>query len=272
MTRYAVPGLERGLNILKLFSRARRAIAAPEMARELRIPRSTVFRLVQTLEAMGFLRRLDNARDYALGPTVLALGFEYLGSLDLVELANPVLAQLRDQTGCSAHLAILSGVDVVYLSRHASRAAISSSVNVGTALPAHATVMGRVMLADLTDAELGALYAGRTLARFTEHTPTTVAALRALLAEDRRRGYAVSTAFFERGVTAVAAPVRDHTGRVVAAVNVTAVDAALDPRELDGAIKDRVCAAAAAIAALLGAPEPVRGGAPVERPLVSARA
>src|SRR5262249_19581080 len=233
MTRYAVPGLERGLNILKLFNRARRAIGAPEMARELGIPRSTVFRLAQTLEAMGFLRPLDNGPHYAPGPAVLALGFEYLGSLDLVELANPVLARLRDQTGCSAHLAILSGVDVVYLSRHASRAAISSSVNVGTALPAHATVMGRVMLAGLADTELAALYAGRTLARFTDQTPTTLAALRALLAEDRRRGYAISTAFFERGVTAVAAPVRDHTGRVAAAVNVTAVDATLDPAVLE---------------------------------------
>ncbi len=127
MTRYAVPGLERGLNILRLFSRARRAISAPEMARELGIPRSTVFRLAQTLEAMGFLRRLDNGRDYALGPAVLSLGFEYLGSLDLVELANPVLARLRDQTGCSAHLAIRSGTDTGTPAARRSRARSTSA-------------------------------------------------------------------------------------------------------------------------------------------------
>lgn len=272
MTRYAVPGLERGLNILRLFSRARRAIGAPEMARELGIPRSTVFRLAQTLEAMGFLRRVDSGRDYALGPAVLSLGFEYLGSLDLVELANPVLARLRDQTGCSAHLAIRSGTDIIYLARHASRSAISSSVNVGTALPAHATIMGRIILADLIDAELRALYTGHTLTRFTDQTPTTLAALRALLVDDRRRGYAISTAFFERGVTAVAAPVRDHSGRAVAAVNVTAVDAALEPRVLDGEIKDRVCEAARAISALLGAPAAARAGSQADRPLVAQRA
>lgn len=252
--RYAVPGLERGLNILRLFSRARRRIGAPEMARELGIPRSTVFRLAQTLEAMGFLQRGEDDRDYALGPAVLTIGFEYLGSLDLVELANPVLARLRDRTGCSAHLALRRGTDILYLARHASRSAISSSVNVGTALPAHATIMGRVILADLSDTELRELYAGHTLARFTEQTPTSMAALRALLTDDRRRGYAISSAFFEPGVTAVAAAVRDHTGRAVAAINVTAVDAAFEARRLEGEIKDAVCEAAQAISTLLGAP------------------
>jgi DNA-binding IclR family transcriptional regulator len=271
-TRSAVPALARGLNILELFNRERRAIGAPEMARALRLPRSTVFRLVQTLEAMGFLRRVENSRDYALGPAVLALGFEYLGSLDLVELAGPVLARLRDATRCSAHLAIRRGTDVLYLARHPSRAAIARAVDVGTALPAHATVMGRVILADLSDGELAELYAGQTLARFTDQTPTSLAALRALLADDRRRGYAISTAFFERGVTAVAAPVRDHTGRAIAAVNVTAVDAALDPRRLAGEIKDAVCEAARGISKLLGAPERAPSGVVAARRLVAQRA
>lgn len=267
-SRYAVPGLERGLRILRLFHRGRRVISPPDMARELAIPRSTVFRLVLTLEEMGFLQRVENGRDYTLGPAVLTLGFEYLGSLDIVELSNPVLARLRDETGCSTHLAIRHGAAVIYLSRHPSRAAVSSSVNIGTSLPAHATIMGRLILADLPDAELRALYGDQALARFTEQTPTSLAALRALLAEDRRRGYAISSAFFEPGVTAVAAPVRDRTGRVVAAINVSAVDAALDPSYITGALKDRVCAAAEAISALLGAPSITR---PVEAPAETAR-
>lgn len=265
-SRYAVPGLERGLKILRLFSRARRAISPPDMARALGIPRSTVFRLVQTLEEMGFLQRLDNGRDYGLGPAVLTLGFEYLGSLDLVELANPVLARLRDATGCSAHLALRRGAEVIYLARHASHAAISGSVNVGTALPAHATIMGRVILADLSDAELRALYPGETLARFSDQTPTSLTALRSLLHDDRRRGYAVGSAFFEPGVRAVAAPVRDHDGRAIAAVNVTTLDPAIDPRRLEGELKDRVCEAAQAISTLLGAPAQDRAPPPATVP------
>ncbi len=252
-------------------------IGPPEMARELGIPRSTVFRLVQTLEDMGFLQRVENGRDYALGAGVLTLGFEYLGSLDLVELANPVLARLRDRTGCSAHLAIRRDADVIYLSRmpaaRRSRAASMSAPRCRPMPPSWAAVM----LADLPDAELGALYADRALTRFSEQTPTTLAALRAVLAEDRRRGYAISTAYFERGVTAVAAPVRDHAGRVIAAINVTMVDVAPDPRRLDGEIKDSVCDAARTISALLGAPDlgpadPGSAEPALARPLVAQRA
>lgn len=251
--RAAVPGLERGLNILRLFKRARPRVTPPEMARELGIPRSTVHRLVLTLEEMGFLQRVDGVGAYALGPAVLTIGFEYLGSLDIVQLSAPVLARLHAETSFSTHLAVRNGTEIVYLSRHAHRATAISNVTVGTALPAHGTVMGRIMLADLLPAELGTLYGKAPLPRFTEQTPTTLAALEALLSEDRRRGYAVSNSFFERGVTSVAAPVRDRTGRVAAAINVTAVDAALDPRYLHGELKDRVIAAAAEISAMLGA-------------------
>jgi DNA-binding IclR family transcriptional regulator len=249
----SVPALERGLNILRLFKRARPSISPPEMARELKIPRSTVHRLVAALEEMGFLRRLEGGGAYALGPAVLNIGFEYLGSLDIVELSNPVLAALRDETDCSTHLAIRNGTEMVYLSRHASRGAITSNVSIGSVLPAHATVIGRMMLADLSHDELAALYRGRALERHTEHTPTTLPALEALLDEDRRAGFAVSRSFFERGVTSVAAPVRDRTGRVVAAINAVAVDPTADSF-VRGDLKDRVMAAADSISAMLGAP------------------
>jgi DNA-binding IclR family transcriptional regulator len=249
----AVPGLERGLNILRLFRRTRPSISPPEIARELAIPRSTVHRLVQTLEGMGFLRRLDHGGAYALGPAVLTIGFDYLGSLDIVQLSDPVLAQLRDSTNCSTHLAVRNGGDVVYLSRHATRGAVTSNVGVGSALPAHGTVIGRMILADLAPEELRALYGDTPLPRFTEQTPQTLAALEALLAEDRKRDYGISASFFERGVTSVAAPIRDHTGRVVAAINAVAVDPTLDAQFLHGRLKNEVCAAAVAISAMLGA-------------------
>jgi DNA-binding IclR family transcriptional regulator len=251
--RAPVPGLERGLNILRLFKRTRAAVAPPEMARELGIPRSTVHRLVLTLEEMGFLRRVESGA-YALGPAVLTIGFDYLGSLDIVQLSNPVLAGLRDETNCSTHLAVRNGTEIVYLSRHASRAAVASTVSVGSSLPAHATVIGRIILADLSETELAALYRGKRLERYTEQTPMTLPALATLLAEDRQRGYAISTSFFERGITAVAAPVRDQSGRVVASINAVAVEVSHDEPLLRGAWKDRVLAAAAAISAMLGAP------------------
>jgi DNA-binding IclR family transcriptional regulator len=253
--RSAVPGLERGLNVLRLFKRARPSISPPEMARELGIPRSTVHRLVQTLEEMGFLRRVERAGAYALGPAVLTIGFEYLGSLDIVQLSNPVLERLRDATGCSTHLAVRNGREVVYLSRFASRGAVASNISVGTALPAHGTVMGRMILADLGHDELFALYGDEPLARYTEQTPTNLAELEELLAEDRERGFGISKSFFERGITSVAAPVRDRGGKVIAAINATVFELILEAQLLaSGGLCDEVCAAAREISDMLGAP------------------
>lgn len=256
-TQTTVPGLERGLKILRLFNRARPSISPPEMARELKIPRSTVHRLLQTLEEMQFLRRSESGNAYQLGPAVLSIGFDYLGSLDIVQLSNPVLSQLRDKTRCSAHLSVLNGTEIIYLSRHASPDAVTSSVSIGTRLPAHATVMGRVILADLTPIALRALYKDTPLQRFTPKTPTTLAALERLLAEDRRLGYVMSSSYYERGVTSVAAPVRDYTGKVVAAINVTIVDSLVDENALYGKIISETCAAAASISAMMGAPMPL---------------
>jgi len=252
----SVPGLERGLKILRLFNRARPAINPPEMARELNIPRSTVHRLLQTLEEMGFLRRAESSGAYMLGPAVLSIGFDYLGSLDIVQLSNPVLSKLRDKIQCSAHLAVLNGTEIIYLSRHASPTALTSNVGVGTCLPAHATVMGRVLLSELSPAALRALYKDKPLERFTPKTPTTLAALERLLTEDRRLGYVMGASFYERGVTSVAAPVRDYSGKIIAAINVTIVDSLVDEKALYGSITSETCAAAAAISAMLGAPMP----------------
>ena len=241
--RYLVPGLARGLEILRLFSRDRRAIAPPEMAKELGIPRSTVFRLVQTLEQMGFLERTEGGHAYRLGVAVLGLGFEYLASLEITELARPVLEQLRDDTGLTTHLVIRDGRDVVIVFKAVGRSRFTSSVNVGTRLPAHATVLGRVMLADLSDAELKALYRGCRLDAFSAQTPTTIEALRALVRRDGQRGHALSESFFESGVSAIAAPVRDMSGRVVAAINVTITGEAAGPDRKPG-LADQVMNAA----------------------------
>jgi len=219
--RYPVPGLARGLEILRLFSHDRRSIAPPEIAKELGIPRSTVFRLMQTLEQMGFLERAEGRHAYRLGVAVLGLGFEYLASLEITELARPVMEQLRDDTGLTTHLVIRDGRDVVVVFKAVGNSRFTSSVNVGTRLPAHATVLGRVMLADLSDAELRSLYRGCRLRTFSGQTPTTIEALQELVRRDGRRGYALSESFFESGISAIAAPVRNMSGRVVAAINVT---------------------------------------------------
>ena len=235
------------------------------MARALRIPRSTVHRLVQVLVAQGFLQRTNGDRDYTLGPAVLTIGFEYLGSLDIVELARPVLTRLRDATGHSTHLCVLNKREIVYLSRYPGLSTTSSSIGVGTRLPAHATVIGRALLADLTPEELRKLYPANALERFTAKTPTTFAALQGLLIGDAKRGYVAADSFFEPGVTTVAASIRDKSNRVVAAVSVTALGVTIPPAELHGELSKKVMYAADTISMMLDAPKTLSPSA-IERP------
>lgn len=243
MSRYNVPGLERGLRLLQLFDRSRKVLSAADMARMLDIPRSTAFRLAQTLEHLGFLERDNDA--YRVGPAVLRLGFEYIASLEFTELARPMIERLRDETGFSAQLVIRDGRDVVIVLKAAAQSAFASNVNVGTRLPAHATILGRVLLTGAEDQVLAALYPGTGLPKISSKSPRTLAELKRLIKEDRARGYAVSESFFEQGVSAIAAPVRDESGRVVAAISVTAQRPSLEPGELRERLIKQVVRAAA---------------------------
>ncbi|PPC77324.1 IclR family transcriptional regulator [Pokkaliibacter plantistimulans] len=217
--RYIVPGLERGLLLLCEFNRQNRTLTAPELARRLKLPRTTVFRLLATLETMGFVNRSGN--EYRLGMSVLRLGFEYLASLELTELGQPILARLCNGIGYACNLVVRDGRSIVYVAKVTPPSILSSAVNVGTRLPAHATVLGRILLEDLDLSELRDLYPEDHLEVYSAGTPRSVMELFDMVQSDRRRGYALSEGFFEASISTIAAPVRDHTGQVVAAMGAT---------------------------------------------------
>lgn len=238
--RYVVPALERGLKLLQLFDRDRREIGPAEAARLLTVPRSSAFRLLQTLEQLGYLERAGS--DYRLGPAIMRLGLEYVAAQPITETARPVLEQLRDTSGCTAHLAIRDKRDVVYVLRMPGPSSFSSNVSVGTRLPLHATVLGRMFLAYLPDDAVRDLYAGIALERFTRHTATSVAGLLRQAREDRARGHALSESHFEGGISAIAAPVFDSRGEVVASVSISllapSIGSASEQERLVEAVRD----------------------------------
>jgi DNA-binding IclR family transcriptional regulator len=249
---YIVPALQRGLAILRGFDRVTPVMSLAEIAKRNGLPKATAFRLVHTLEEAGCLVREAGGQGYRLGPGVLALGFGYLDGLGLPEIARPVLERLRDATGASTHLAIRDGAEIVYLVRVPGQSALASNIGVGTRLPAHGATMGRALLLDLGADELADLVDEAGLDRLTDQTPTTLEALRATLRRDRERGYVVSRSYYEKGVVSVAAPVRDTTGRAVAAISVVGSELALTPETVEGAVKDQVLEAAAEISRWLG--------------------
>lgn len=246
-SNYVVPGLERGLRILAEFSPREPVLGAPELSKRLGIPRTTVFRLLQTLESLGFLERADKDRNYRLGVAVLRLGFEYLSSLELTDLGLPVIESLRDATGFTAHIVIRDGRDVVFVAKaqNAGNAFGSVRVNVGTRLPAHATTHGHVLMGDLSLAQLRALYPERALERVTKATPETVDALFDVIRDDARRGYGIGNSAFERDISVVTAPVRNEASRIVAVVTVTVPRPEIDAALVAEGLVEKVARAAA---------------------------
>ncbi len=219
--RYTVPALQRGLQLLMQFNREDRELTGAELSRRLDLPRASVFRMLYTLEQGGFVERVGDGGSYKLGLAVLRLGFEFLASMELTEHGRPVIEELRDRCGYSAHVVVRDAQEVVFVAKVAGHSALFHSIQVGARLPAHATVLGRLLLADLDMAALSQLYPETPLPAHTPKTPTTLAQLKALIDEDKARGYGVSQGGYESGISTIAAPVFNDHHKVAAAVSVT---------------------------------------------------
>lgn len=220
---YEAPALERGLRMLGEFSQRKGSLSTAELARRLRLSRPTVTRLLASLESLGFVERDEGegGRSYRLGVSVLRLGFDYLETLPLNEAGLPLLERLSHRTQLPCNLVVRDGRHIVYVAKVTPQSPFSSAVRVGTRLPAHATALGRILLADLSLPALRALYPEAQLETFSISTPRTVVELFNLVQGDRQRGYLLAEGFFETGISTIAAPVRDGSGAVVAALGLT---------------------------------------------------
>lgn len=246
--RYMVPALWRGLHLLGQFNRDERELSGADLSRRLGLPRASVFRMLYTLEQGGFVERVGDGANYRLGAAVLRLGFEFLASMELTEHGRPILDRLRDVSGYAAHLVIRDGREVVFVGKSPGRIASFHSIQVGARLPAHATVLGRLLLADVDPAGLRRLYPQSPLPAFTAQTPTTHEELFDRIAHDRKQGYGVSEAGYESGISTIAAPVHNAQGDTVAAISITVPNRRVPEAELPRLI-DQVKAAAAELSA-----------------------
>lgn len=233
-SRYQVPALQRGLQLLGEFSRDERELTGAELSRRLGLPRASVFRMLQTLEQMGFVERVGDSANYKLGVAILRLGFEYLASMELTEHGRAIIDELCASTGHTAHIVVRDGREVVFVAKAAARSLMYNAIQVGARLPAHATVLGRVLLGDFSLADLRQLYDGVELRAYTALTPLTLPALKTMIDADAQRGYGISQGGFEAGVSTIAAPVFDDRHAVTAAVSIAVHGAAgVDPAQQD---------------------------------------
>jgi DNA-binding IclR family transcriptional regulator len=248
--RYTVPALMRGLQLLGQFSRSEPELSGADLSRKLDLPRASVFRMLHTLEQAGFVTRAADGTHYKLGLGVLRLGFEFLASMELTEQGRPIIEALRDRCGYSAHLVVRDGREVVFVGKVPGTSALFHSIQVGARLPAHATVLGRLLMADLDMAALSLLYPEPRLQSYTPKTPTTLKQLKLLIDEDKARGFGVSQGGFETGISTIAAPVFEEHGKVAAAISITVPAQRIEEKELN-ALVDEVRLAARDLSAHL---------------------
>lgn len=218
-SRDFVQSLERGLAIIRVFNAERPSMTVSEIAQELELTRAAVRRFLLTLGELGYVYGKNNR--FELTPRVLELGYAYLSALSFPDIALPRLEQLVAETGEASEGSILDGGDVVYVVRVPGPALMTISVNIGARRPAYATAMGRALLANLPPADLDAYLNTYKLAPVLPRTITDVDAFRTELNRVREDGYALVDQELEEGLVAIAVPVRDRTGRVRAAVNLS---------------------------------------------------
>jgi IclR family pca regulon transcriptional regulator len=222
--------LERGMAVIQVFSREHPSLTLSEVARLTGLTRATARRILLTLEKLGHVR--SDGRRFSLTPRVLTLGWAYLSSLNLWEIAQPMMEDLVQETGESCSAATLDLPDIVYVARVPTRRIMTIALGVGTRLPAHATSMGRVLLADLPADELDAFLTGEKLEAYTDFTIADPEKLRAVLAATREQGWTLVDQELEVGLRSVAAPIRGNDGRTIAALNASGAAARVSIDEM----------------------------------------
>lgn len=215
-----VQSLERGLSVIRAFDHEHPELTLSEVAAVTGVTRAVARRFLLTLASLGYVR--SDGRFFSLTAKVLELGYAYLSSLSLPEVAEPHLEALVGEVNESSSVSVLDGHDVVYVARVPVSRIMTVSISVGTRFPAYATSMGRVLLAGMSESAFAEYLSTVRLEPLTARTVSSVAALRAEVARVRSQGWALVNQELEEGLRALAAPIRDRSGKVVAAVNVSA--------------------------------------------------
>lgn len=242
-----ISALARGLDVIKAFRAGRPAMTLSEVAAAAGLARPTARRVLITLQDLGYVRAEAGA--YTLTPRVLELGTSYVESLGLWDIARPHMVRLVSRTGESTSIAQLDGSDIVYVARVAVPKIVTLVVTIGTRFPALQTSLGKVLLADLPDDEVDEVLAQPSRSGVRPLWSPTREERQAALREVRARGWAMTDEQLAPGIRSVAAPLRDGSGRVVAAMNVNAHALETSVPKLTGEYLPALLAAASDVSA-----------------------
>jgi IclR family pca regulon transcriptional regulator len=215
-----VQSLARGLAVIEAFDKDNRSLTLSDVSRRTGYSRAAARRLLLTLVELGYAT-LDG-KLFELRPKILNLGFAYLSSLGLWEMAQPYMEELVEEVGESCSASVLEDFEVVYVVRVPTRKRVMSiNINIGTHLPAHATSMGRILLAGMDSNTLDKYLEEAPLERYTDKTITNPVELKKIIEQVRQDGWAMVDCELEGGLRSIAVPLKDKNNKVVAAVNIS---------------------------------------------------
>jgi IclR family pca regulon transcriptional regulator len=214
-----VQSFARGLEVIRSFSASAPRQTLTEVATRTGLTRAGARRILLTLQALGYVQ--SDGKLFALTPRILDLGFAYLSSMPIWNIAEPAMESLVEQVKESCSAGVLEGTDIVYVLRVSTRKIMRNSLGVGSRLPAYCTSLGRMLLAGLPDDQVLALLRASPIEARTRHSLTEPEALLAKVQQARRQGWCLVNQELEEGLVSMAAPVVDRTGATIAALNIS---------------------------------------------------
>ncbi len=250
--RYRIQSIERAVAILNAFSAEEPELGVTDLAERLALHKSTVHRFLVNLEAAGLVERNRHTSRYRLGLRIFELGGLVLQQMNLWDEALPFLEGLVRDSGETGHLAVLDGGEAVYIEKVEARRALRIPSAIGRGYPAHATSLGKILLAHLSTEAREAIIAERGLARCTSRTIIDAERLAEELTRIRSQGFAVDEEEYEEGLRCVGAPIFSHTGQVVAAIGIGGPVTRVTPARVDD-LAQLVMSAAVSLSRRMGA-------------------
>jgi|APFre7841882724_1041349.scaffolds.fasta_scaffold08074_2 IclR family pca regulon transcriptional regulator len=214
-----VQSFARGLAVIRAFGPGAKTMTLTEVAQKTGLTRAGARRILLTLQTLGYVA-LDG-RSFSLTPRVLDLGYSYLSSMPLWDVAQPIMEDLVDRVHESVSASVLDGDEIVYVLRVPTHRIMTIGLSIGSRLPAYCTSMGRVLLGALSEEALDRALVGAKLVAQTRHTVTDAKQLRKIIQADAKRGWSLVDQELEEGLRSISVPLRDSGGHVIAAMNIS---------------------------------------------------
>lgn len=247
-----VKTLEKCVHILTCLADNRKNLTLNELIKKTGLKKTTTFRLLKALTSLQLMEKIPETKLYGLGPKLIYFGVSALGNLDLHKISLPIMTRLKEETGETVNLSILKDSEIIILARIRSDHLFNVNLSVGSRLPVYCTSQGKAILSFMDDESANKIMENLIFNKKTENTITSIQDLENELRRIRKNGYSVNDEELEKGLSAVAAPILNHSGQVIAAINISYSTARHPEAEMHEHLSKKIIRASKEISESLG--------------------